>query len=337
MVLNSQFSLRRQMFLMVFLAAACVFLSGCGEKRPKAHRIGILSGLSYMADVSRGFKVKMAELGYVEGVDVVYDERKTDFDMTAYKDVLRKFVADKVDLILVFPTEASLEAKAAIKGTDIPMVFAIANIEDTDLIESVRQPGGNITGVRYPGPDLALKRFEVMRELAPLAKRICIPYQRGYPIVESQLNAVRPTAMSAGVTLEEIPADNAAELQAIFEERSGSGDIGMDAILFISEPLTVTPDAFMVLAKFAAKHKLPIGGAYMMVEGYGTIFGVNVSTFATGKQAALLADKILRGTPAGVIPVMSSENFFQINFSVAQKLGVTVPEGLLSGADEVIR
>jgi len=34
-----------------------------------------------------------------------------------------------------------------------------------------------------------------------------IPYQRGYPIVESQLQALHPAAASAGVTLIEAPAD----------------------------------------------------------------------------------------------------------------------------------
>ena len=90
-----------------------------------------------------------------------------------------------------------MAAKAATEGTDIPVVFAYAATEETGLIESVRQPGGNITGVRYPGPDIALKRFEVMRELAPEAKRMWIPYQRGYPIVAPQLEALAPAAEAA--------------------------------------------------------------------------------------------------------------------------------------------
>jgi putative ABC transport system substrate-binding protein len=289
-----------------------------------------------MATAADGFKAKMTELGYIEGENIVYDHQKTDFDIATYKRILKKFVADKVDLIFVFPTEATQEAKAATDGTGIPVVFAVANIEDTGIVNSVREPGGNITGVRYPGPDLAIKRFEIMHELAPNAKRMWIPYQRGYPIVKSQLKALQPAAASSGITLIEFPADNAAEVQADLSARVGSSDIGMDAILFIAEPLAVTPDAFEVMGKFAAEHTLPIGGAYMMVGGYGSIFGVNIETFATGKQAAVLADKILKGTPAGTIPVVSSESFFQINYKVAQQLGVKVPEGLLSRADEVI-
>ncbi len=337
MDLSKQIKSMQQILILTLLVAVCVFLSSCSEKKPKVYRVGILSGLDYMADATNGFKAKMTELGYIEGKNIIYDLQKTNFDMAFYKSSLKKFVEDKEDLVFVFPTEASQEAKAATQGTNIPVVFAIANIEDTDLVQSVRQPGGNITGVRYPGPDLAIKRFEIMCELAPSAKRMWIPYQRGYPIVASQLKVLRPAAAAAGVTLEEAPADNAAELQAILDARAKSTDIGMDAILFLAEPLAVTPDAFAVMGKFAAEHKLPIGGALMLVEGYSSVFGVNIDPANTGKQAAVLADKILRGTPAGTIPVVSAESFFEINYKAAQELGLNVSEGLLSRADKVIR
>jgi putative ABC transport system substrate-binding protein len=299
--------------------------------------VGVLSGLDFVADITDGLKVKMTELGYVEGKNIVYDVQKTNFDMAAYKSILQKFVADKVDVIFVFPTEASQEAKAATQGTSIPVVFAFAQIEGMGLVNSVREPGGNITGVRYPGPDLAVKRFEVMHELVPLAKRMLVPYQKGYPIVASQLELVRPAAVAAGVTLVEAPADNAAELETIFQAQAKSADAGPDAILLLAEPLAVTPDAFAVMGKFAAEHKLPIGGALMSAGGYASVFGVNVNNVAVGKQAAPLVDKIFKGIPAGTIPVVSAENYFQINYKVAQQLGVKVPEGLLNQANEVIR
>jgi putative ABC transport system substrate-binding protein len=257
--------------------------------------------------------------------------------MAAYKRILQGFVADEVDLILVFPTEASIEAKAATEGTDIPVLFNFALIEGMGLVDSVREPGGNVTGVRYPGPDVALKRFEVMRELLPGATRLLLPYQRGYPIVASQLEILRPAAAAAGVTLLEAPVSDAAELEADLAGRAAGGDPGVDAILLLVEPLTVSPDAFAVIGKFAAAHKLPIGGALMSVDGYDSLFGVNVNVVQSGRQAAPLADKILKGTPAGAIPVATAEGYLQINYRAAQEMGLTVPEGLLSQAHEIIR
>jgi putative ABC transport system substrate-binding protein len=317
----------------------CLLLSGCGKKPPenKLYRIGILCGLDYLISISDSFKAKMTALGYIEGKNIVYDLQRTNFEPAKEGQILKKFVDDKVDLILTFPSEVSIAAKAAAYGTSTPVLFCFANIEDTNLVESVRRPGGNITGVRYPGPDIAVKRFEVMCELAPQAKRMWMPYQRGYPIVASQLKILHQVAAAKGITLIEFPASGAAEIQAGLDAISKSGDIGMDAILILVEPLGVTVEAFTVFAKFAAEHKIPVGGALISAGGYSSIFGVNVNLDGSGKQAAILADKILKGVPAGTIPVASSEGFFQINYTAAQACDITVPESLLSVADEIIR
>ena len=324
--------------LFIILLAVSMLISGCGPgQSSKVYRVGILSGLDFLADASDGFKDGMAELGYVEGENIIYDVQATNFDMEAYRSILQKFIDDDVDLIVSFPTEASVEAKTATLNTDIPVVFTYALIEGMGIVNSVREPGGNITGVRYPGPDFAVRRFEVLLELVPNVKRVWAPYQRGYPIVPPQLEQLRPVAKAAGVDLIEFPANNAAELEAELQSRAASGNVGMDAILFLVEPLAVTPENFNVMAKFAYEHNIPIGGATVAIGDYSTLFGVDVLSFDSGKAAAPLADKVLKGTPAGTIPVVSSDPYLRINYKVAQQFGIDVPEGLLKQADEIIR
>ena len=80
------------------------------------------------------------------------------------------------------------------------MVFANTFIEGNDLVESVRAPAGNVTGVRYPGIDVAVKRLEILHEMAPQAKRIWLPYQKDYPTVSDELKVLQPAAASLGVT-----------------------------------------------------------------------------------------------------------------------------------------
>jgi putative ABC transport system substrate-binding protein len=323
---------------LIALLSGILLISGCTQNEERVYHIGMLNGLGeFLEEIPVSFKAKMTELGYREGENIVYDVQSTMFEPERERQILEKFVEDKVDLIFTFPTEVSMAAKAATNGTDVPTIFAIANIEGTGLVDSIREPGGHTTGVRYPGPDLAIKRFEVMRELAPQAKRMWIPYQRGYPIVENQMDLLRPAAQAAGVTLIEFPADNASELQEELDARNKSGDVGFDAILFIPEPLSTFAEPFEVIGKFAYEHKMPIGGLMMHEGGYGSIFGINVDIPKTAQQAAVLADKILRGTPAGTIPVVSSESYFEIDYNVAQELGVNVSEGLLARADNIIR
>ncbi len=323
--------------LAVLLAVVWMISGGCTEKKQKVYHVGILSGLNYFADTADGFKEGMTDLGYIEGSNIIYDLQKSTFDTDAYKRILNRFVADKVDLIFVFPTEATQEAKGATKGTDIPVIFANAFIEDTGIVDSVRQPGGNITGVRWAGPDIAVQHFEIMRELAPGATRMFVPYRKGYPIVKSQLEALRRAFAVEGLTMIELPASSASELEAEFNMKADSANGKTDAILMIAEPLCVTPEVFEVIGKFADERNIPVGGTLISVGGHESVFGFIPQDIPQGRQAAYLADKVLKGARAGTIPVITAECFLQINFKAAKRLGITVPEGLLSRANEIIR
>jgi putative tryptophan/tyrosine transport system substrate-binding protein len=326
-------------FALVVIAAVAVgvYFKKNNRKAQKVYRVGILSGLDFFANTADGYKAKMTELGYIEGKDIVYDLQKTNFDPIKEKSILEKFVSEKEDLIMAIGTEASLEAKTASEGANIPVIFTNANIEGVELVKSASEPGGNITGVRYPGPDIAIKRFKIMMELMPQAKRMLIPFQKGYPIIASQMEVLKPVAAAKGVILIEIPANDAVELQALLEQQSKTVNEDTDAILMIPEPLAASPDSFLVIAKFAKKHNLVVGGAIMSVKGYESVFGVATDGIAVGESAAFLADKIFKGMPAGIIPVISSESYLQINYRAAQAIGLKVPDGLLNQANEVIR
>jgi putative ABC transport system substrate-binding protein len=327
--------------LVSLIVVAAMVLSGCsGAQQAKTYKVGILSGLDLFSPAIDGFKGKMKELGYIEGQNITYDVQSTNVDVAVYKSIVKKFIDEKVDLIVSYPTEASMEAKNAIQGTNISLVFtnSFTDVKGMDLIKSVREPGGNVTGVRFPSVDIASKRMEILLKLVPNAKRIFVPFLKDYPNVPSQLEAIRPLAASQGVELIEFGAASPQDLQAKLDSLIAPGGGGIDAILLIAEPLGGTDVFYSVMGKFAYDHMLPIGGVSMSVgKDYGSIFGLTPDAKTTGVQAALLADKIFKGTKAGTIPVITSESFFQINYKAAQALGVTVPDGLLKQADEVIR
>ncbi len=328
--------LGRVMVLLIIILFVALSISSCGEET-KTYRVGMLMGISFLADIEAGFKDGMAELGYVEGENIVYDVQVTEFDIPTYQSILQKFVDDDVDLIVSFPTEATIEAKNITEGTDIPVVFTFAFIEGLGIVDTIQAPGGNVTGVRYPGVDIALLRYEMLREIMPDATRIVLPYQAGYPIVPSQLEALHAAAEADGVTLLEAPASSAAEVAAFLQDQVVAGEPGFDVVLFLVEPLATVPEVFLAVADFGKEYQIPTMGIYSSTEGYASIFGVNVGIYEAGLSAAAQADKVLRGTDPATLPVLSSEPYIEIDYSAAQAMGLEIPEALLAKADEIFR
>ena len=204
-------------------------------------------------------------------------------------------------------------------------------------MESVREPGGNITGVRFPGPEATFKRFEFLLEFVPQAKKIYIAWDTDYPGISHTIDGIRKAASVANVTLIEAPVTKLEKIKADLDARAASKNIGMDAILLIPTLLTVSPEGFSVISKFAKEHDLPIGGTVPHTADSGAIFSYAPVAYDVGKLAAPLASKILKGKPAGKIPVVSAELNLRINLKRVQELGLKVPEDLASMATEIIR
>jgi putative ABC transport system substrate-binding protein len=322
--------------LAVFACALLVLLilSGCNST-PKVYHVGILTCINYFASIPDGFKEGMAKLGYVENKNIVYDIKKLPGEVESeIQPIIEKFIADKVDLIVVAPTDAALKAKAATKGTGIPVVFATAFTEGNDLVESIRQPGGNITGIRWPSsPELDVKNLELLHEMLPEARRLCIFYQKDYTTLKEQLEVLRVAAKGAGMTLVEVPLRNVEDLRTDLNIRDKKSDSGMDVIMFIGEPIATSAEGLEIINRFAAKHKVPIVGPNTDTS----FFSLMPQPFKSGKQTAYLADKVLKGTRAGTIPVLTVDNYLTVYYKTIQKLGLKVNENLLNQADEVVR
>lgn len=323
--------------ILIGIIALILLLSGCGEKKPRVFRVGIISGTDFFLAVVDGFKAKMTELGYVEGENIVYDIIQLNADPVGEQRAAKKLVEDKVDLIFTVPTEPTVAAQTATRGTAIPVVFAYAGLEGANLVKSVRTPGGNITGVRFPGPDMTVKRLEILLELAPGVKRIWIGYDKNYPNSLPSLKALRPVAVSKKVTLVEVPAVTIGELEADLAMRAKSADLGLDAIILMPDTFNHSPAGWAAIKDFAARHKLPIGGSFLYTVEQGALFGNANDLVKVGELAASLADKVFKGIPAGTIPVVTPEQDLWINYKAAQELGLTVPEGWLSMAAKIIR
>jgi len=324
-------------FLATFLTGVAIFLSSCGNEKQKVYKVGILSGMEAFASVADDFKSKMTELGYINGKSIVYEEEKLHNDTAGEDRVAKKFVADKVDLIFAFPTRSALAAKAAAAGKNIPVIFTVAGIEGNNLVESLRRPGGNITGVRFPSTELTVKRLEFLHDLVPGAKRIYIAWDKNYPGISFTIEELRKDAPSMKLSLVEAPVTTLKELEDDLASRSKSEDAGIDAVLIMPTLLTAFTEGFNLINDFAVKRRLPIAGSTTDHATMGAAFSYEPRNKDFAVPAAILADKVLKGVPAGTIPVVSPEAHLIINYKTIQKLGLKPGNGFLSIADEIIR
>ena len=289
------------------------------------------------ARIADGFINEMAEKGYIEGENVNYDIQIINTGSEKEKQVIESFIENKVDLIFSFPTGSTVAAKQVSRGSDIPIVFAMTFVENSDLVEEIRNPGGNITGVRAAGPDEIIRRLEILHEIAPQAKRIYITYKENYKASTTALEVLLPQAREMGLTLVEEAVADAAELKENLQRRSLLEDPGVDAIMIMPDPISHSPDGWPLIRDFADSHMLPIGGGASVLADRGAVYTYVSDIISMGEMAAASADKILKGMEPGSIPVITPIQNLRINYLKARELGLEVPEGLMNIADEIIK
>lgn len=322
---------------MLFWVVVTLVLSACGTPGPRVYRIGILNNGGAFGEIINGFKTQMVDLGYVEGQNLVYELHEPVTSMEEELRVAQAMVAKQVDLIFASPTNMCVAARNATRATAIPVVCAYVGIEGTDLVASVREPGGNLTGVRYPGPEQISKRLELLHELAPQVRRVWIGYDTASPNTPPALEALHRSATALELTLVEVPATTPDTLVADLEARAAAPDLGIDAILLMPDGLSHSPAGLAMLTTYATDHHLPLAGSFRFTVEQGAVFGNATNLYQVGELAAPLADKVLKGTPAGSIPMATPDDELWVNYTVAQTLGLTVPEGMLRQAVEILK
>ena len=70
---NKQFRNKRGILLVILLlvVVSSLVLSGCAAEK-KVYKVGVLLGLNFISPIGDGIKAGMAELGYVEGKNIVF-------------------------------------------------------------------------------------------------------------------------------------------------------------------------------------------------------------------------------------------------------------------------
>lgn len=320
---------------LMMIVVSSLLLTGCGGAKSEVYRVGILAGADPFNATIDGFKAEMAELGYREGESISYDFQAAGGDQDRMNRIAEKFVTDEVDLILTTTTEAAKAAQTATAGTDIPIVFTIVLDPLADgLVNDLREPGGNITGVSRPLMGFMGRRVEYLHQVAPEVKRIWLLFQPDYLTTDVTLQTLHPVAQALGIELIETPIRTTDDLLAELNRCADTPDF--DAIMIMPDPVFQNAEMMEAIGSFANEHKLLLVGNTPGQVEQGAFFIYSDYNFQTGQLAAPLAEKILKGAEPATIPVAFAEPRLFINTQLAQTLGLEADESLLTLASDLI-
>ena len=326
--------------LVVTLALVLLTVPLAVEAQPptKVHRVGRLLGAGSPAsgpDPSfEAFRQGLRELDYVEGQNLVIEDRYAEGSLERLRDLAAELVRLPVDVLVA---EGSAAIRAAQHATrTIPIVMAAtADPVGQGFVASLAHPGGNITGLSWLGAELPGKRLELLKETVPQSTRIAVLINPAYPAYASALHTLTVAAQALGLHLHVVEVRSADELDTAFAAMTGAG---ADAVIVVEDALLLNSQRGRVVADLAAKHQLPAMYQWKMYVDAGGLMSYGPSLPDMWQRAATYVDKLLKGTKPADLPVEQSTKFeLVINLKTAKALGLTMPPSLLLLADEVIR
>ena len=324
----------RRRWLAAVVGAGCALpLRAFAQRQNKVFRIGVLNAQSRTepSPAQAAFAETMRELGYVEGKNLLIEERYAEGQQQRLQEHAAELVRLKVDLILVSATPPGQAAQQATRTIPV-VVTATADPVADGFAKSLARPGGNITGMSTGAGITVTKHIELLRTAVPKLSRVGVlvnPANRAHtPQLKTLESAASKFAIRIATAPAKTPDEIGAALSALMQERP-------QAVTFLRE--TLFNRRGRQIADFALKHRVPSIAAF---EGYvedGGLMSYGDDQIERNRRAAILVDKILKGANPAELPFEQPTKFyFGINRKTAQALGLAIPQELLLQADRVI-
>jgi putative ABC transport system substrate-binding protein len=302
-------------------------------------RIGVLiSGTSSGSTPNiRAFQQRLREMGYVEGKNIIIEQRYAEGKVQIVPDLLGELIRLKPDVIVTDTSRATQAAKNATKT--IPVVFTAANDPVGDgQVASLARPGGNLTGFSLLAPELNWKRLELLKDVFPKITRIGFltrtdPAPEAGFTTDKRFKESEADAKGLGLQLHLVGAKGADDLNNVFEEAKR---IGVQALMAHPSTFMATNRARVI--ELAATHRMPVIYPTTVYAEAGGLMSYGVAVIENYRRAAVYVDKILKGAKPADLPVEQPTKFeLIINLKTAKQIGLTIPPNVLARADKVIR
>jgi putative tryptophan/tyrosine transport system substrate-binding protein len=326
--------LKRRDFVAMLGGAAAWPLAANAQQPANAPTIGFVGSDTPdpYADRLRAFRLGLRSTGFVEGHNLTVEYRWAEGRNDTLPELTADLVRRQVAVIVAPTTPSVLAAKAATKT--IPIVFFTAGDPvDLGLVGSLSRPDGNLTGATTLTLEVGPKWLQLLHEMVPNATSLALLINPTSPnLAEAQSRDLQAAARSLGLQLHVLKASTDQELDDTFpvvsRVRAGGLVISSDSFFFSRSDR---------LAALALRHAVPTIFGFREFVNAGGLMGYGGSLAESFRWVGVYTGRILKGEKLINLPVQQSTKIeLFINLKTAQALGLDVPAGLLTRADEVI-
>src|SRR6516162_428380 len=276
------------------------------------------------------FAENLSALGWTEGKNIDVLDRWADDRTEVLPAIVRELIGSGVTVLVTAGTPATLAARRG--STTIPIV--LVGVDDPlslGIVESLRQPGGNATGLSLNSSEVITERLGLLQELLPGLHRLAV-IVRDDPGLDQKLQDIRSDAQRKGIEALMLEATTAKALELSFARLRGDRS---EAVYVASGPFGPVKRARTIA--LAAEARLPAMYSFRIFPVDGGLMSFAADYVDLFRRAAGFVDKILKGGKPAAMPVEPPRKFdLTVNLKTAKALGLTIPPTMLAGADEVI-
>jgi putative tryptophan/tyrosine transport system substrate-binding protein len=306
-------------------------LAARAQQTERVRRIGVL--MLYPENDPAGqvraaaFRQGLEKLGWTIGRDLQIDFHWGTGDVGWIRGAVAELMMRVPDLILANSSETIAPVQQATRT--LPVIFIGGGDPVADgFVQSLARPGGNLTGFTVLEPSIGAKWLELLKQIAPDISRVAVL------VNPDSLSSKRLSAWAAdaapkfAVEVEEVPVREPADIEAAMAaRRSGSHE----GLIIPADPVTNSQRKLIV--DLAARYRLPAIYGLRAAPGEGGLMSYGVDLPNLFREAAVYADRILKGEKPANLPVQQPTKFeFVINLKTTKALGLTVPQSLLASA-----
>jgi putative ABC transport system substrate-binding protein len=321
---------RRAFIAALGAATAWPMLTHAQQQTDKVWRVGYLtasSATNTSVALLDDFRLKLKDLGYVEGRNLGLYVRRANDDFARLSGLASELVSLAPDVIVGNSTVATLALQRATSSIPIVMTASIDPI-GLGLVKSLAKPGGNITGFSNQRFELTARTLELLHVAFPNAKRIAVLMSL-YPGHEGMVKDAYLAAGALGLTIIPVMARTLDDLGAAFAKMPSEN---CDALFVLGDPRSN-----QTFVEFANEWRLPAIYQNSVPVDVGGLMSYGPDFHEQLRQAAVYVDRILKGANPADLPVEQPTKFeLAINLKTSKLLGLTIPDSIVARADKVI-